>query len=437
MQSLESLPMCEAVFIEPMECLAVATLPEGADWIYEVKLDGYRAVAINLKGELSLVSRKRKSFDRQYPYIVEALSDLPKNTVVESSAIEFKSGLTTMPTCIYCRCCGQEFDREHVIPDAFGTFEPLSFILYDSVCKDCNNYFGRTLDFALSRDSTEAMLRFRYGTKPAKEAGDLPYKKLELKIGQPGPWFGATVVLQADKTGKAVEPVPVPQAAFRWKGSQDWNYLVEQKLEPATLAQYVNPTPGTLEIRVMGPSTEDHERVLTKLTSAGIKFRQEGTLMQPVTEDGKVLVEIAAAVDQTIFRAIAKIAFNYVTHQHGADFVLRSDFDEIRDYIRYGTEPRWAARMPVVFPVADPILYDDARQLRQTNGHIITFDWQPGQMGFMGQVSLFNTITYRVRICPSYRGIWHLDFRRGHHFNIEDRTIETLFSSPLAVSLIR
>jgi hypothetical protein len=336
-----------------------------------------------------------------------------------------------IPTCIYCRRSGQEFDREHVIPEAFGTFEPTSFILYDTVCKDCNNHFGRTIDLALSRDSTEALLRFRYGTKPADEAGDLPYKKLELKIGQPGPWFGATAVLEPDKTGKAVEPVPVPQAAFRWNGLQDWNYLVERELEPSVLAQYVNPIPGTLEIRVMGPSPEDHERVLLRLTSAGIKFRQEGTLMEPITSDGKILIEIAAAVDQTIFRAIAKIAFNYVAHQHGPDFVLGSDFDEIREYIRCGKEPRWSGRMPVVFPVADPILYDDARQLRQTNGHLITFDWHPGNMGFMAQISLFNTVTYRVRICAVYRGLWRPDFHRGHHFNVEERTIQQLFASPL------
>ena len=75
--------------------------------------------------------------------------------------------------------------------------------------------------------------------------------------------------------------------------------------------------------------------------------------------------------------------------------------------------------------------------MRQTNGHLITFDWQAGQMGFFSQVSLFNTVTYRIRICPFYRGIWHLDFRRGHHFNIEDRTIEPLFSSPLFAPLVR
>jgi hypothetical protein len=332
---------------------------------------------------------------------------------------------------MYCRRSEQEFDREHVIPEAFGTFEPVSFILYGGVCKGCNNYFGRNLDIALSRDSAEAILRFRYGTKRAKEAGDLPYKKLELKIAQPGPWFGATVVLEPDSTGKAVEPVPVPQVAFRWKGSQDWTFFVERELEPAVLTQYVNPIPGTLEIRIMGPSVEDRDRMLKEITSAGIKFRQEGSLERPVTEDGRVLLEISSAVDQTIFRAIAKIAFNYVAHQHGVDFVLRSDFDDIRDYIRHGTAPRWSARLPVVFPVSNPILFDDARQARQTNGHLVTFDWQAGQMGFYAQVSLFNTITYRVRICPFYRGLWHSDFRRGHHFNVEDRTIEPLFSSSL------
>jgi hypothetical protein len=38
-------------------------------------------------GELSLVSRNRKSFNSQYPYIIEALSDLPENTVVDGEVV--------------------------------------------------------------------------------------------------------------------------------------------------------------------------------------------------------------------------------------------------------------------------------------------------------------------------------------------------------------
>src|SRR5215470_9741255 len=70
---LDSLPRREAGFIQPMECLAVSRLPDGSNWVYEIKLDGYRAVAINSNGTLSLVSKNRKSFNRQYPYIIEAL----------------------------------------------------------------------------------------------------------------------------------------------------------------------------------------------------------------------------------------------------------------------------------------------------------------------------------------------------------------------------
>jgi bifunctional non-homologous end joining protein LigD len=33
-------------FTEPMECLAAKRLPEGPEWVYELKLDGYRAQAI-------------------------------------------------------------------------------------------------------------------------------------------------------------------------------------------------------------------------------------------------------------------------------------------------------------------------------------------------------------------------------------------------------
>jgi DNA ligase D-like protein (predicted ligase) len=87
MRSLNSLPSREAGFVEPMECLAVTKLPDGPEWVYEVKLDGYRALAINANGKLSLYSRKRKSFNRQYQHVFDALRDLPKNTVVDGEIV--------------------------------------------------------------------------------------------------------------------------------------------------------------------------------------------------------------------------------------------------------------------------------------------------------------------------------------------------------------
>jgi ATP-dependent DNA ligase len=42
----------KATFTEPMLLLSARTLPEGANWAYELKLDSYRALAINIDGEL-------------------------------------------------------------------------------------------------------------------------------------------------------------------------------------------------------------------------------------------------------------------------------------------------------------------------------------------------------------------------------------------------
>jgi len=87
MKSLDSLPSREAAFIVPMECLAVPQLPDGSNWVYEIKLDGFRAVAINSKGKLGLFSKNQKSFNRKYPYIIEALGDLPENTVIDGEVV--------------------------------------------------------------------------------------------------------------------------------------------------------------------------------------------------------------------------------------------------------------------------------------------------------------------------------------------------------------
>jgi bifunctional non-homologous end joining protein LigD len=66
-------------FIEPMKALPVEKLPEG-DWLYEIKHDGYRALAFKDSKEVRLVSRNKKAFD--YRQLLDSLKSLLADRVI-------------------------------------------------------------------------------------------------------------------------------------------------------------------------------------------------------------------------------------------------------------------------------------------------------------------------------------------------------------------
>src|SRR5262247_3623748 len=63
------------------------SLPEGPAWIYELKLDGYRALAIKTGGEIQLRSRNDNDFSARYPAIAKALRHLPDETVIDGEVV--------------------------------------------------------------------------------------------------------------------------------------------------------------------------------------------------------------------------------------------------------------------------------------------------------------------------------------------------------------
>ena len=62
-------------------------LPEGQDWLYELKLDGYRSIAFKTGGKVYLRSRNNKDFNSTYPGIVKALGDMPDETVIDGEVV--------------------------------------------------------------------------------------------------------------------------------------------------------------------------------------------------------------------------------------------------------------------------------------------------------------------------------------------------------------
>src|ERR1700685_3857468 len=77
----------KAGFIEPMLILRTEKLPEGPAWLHELKLDGYRALAIKSGGRVQLRSRNDNDFTHRYATIAKALAPMPDETVIDGEVI--------------------------------------------------------------------------------------------------------------------------------------------------------------------------------------------------------------------------------------------------------------------------------------------------------------------------------------------------------------
>jgi len=70
-----------------MLLLGSERLSAGDSWLYELKLDGYRAIAFKADGRVHLRSRNNKEFNGKYPEIAKALRLMPNETVVDGEIV--------------------------------------------------------------------------------------------------------------------------------------------------------------------------------------------------------------------------------------------------------------------------------------------------------------------------------------------------------------
>jgi len=69
-------------FVKPMKATAVSELPEGDEWIYEVKWDGYRALALKHGNDVRLLSLKEKNLTSDFPAVREAVRGINADSAV-------------------------------------------------------------------------------------------------------------------------------------------------------------------------------------------------------------------------------------------------------------------------------------------------------------------------------------------------------------------
>jgi bifunctional non-homologous end joining protein LigD len=79
-----------------MLLLQTDKLPEGAAWVHEVKLDGYRAIAGRSGDGILFGSRRDNDFTRKFPSIAKAFRTLPDETLVDGEAAALDDGCSSL-----------------------------------------------------------------------------------------------------------------------------------------------------------------------------------------------------------------------------------------------------------------------------------------------------------------------------------------------------
>ena len=272
---------------------------------------------------------------------------------------------------------------------ALGTFEQ-NWTL-DCVCDECNKYFADNLELPLGRDGREALFRFDLGLKPAAEASDLLNRRVKARLADPGQFDGVRLVLTPSDNGTELIPTPVPQVGFRRSG-EEWHFLTEKDLTPDNIRDYEH---SSFEIRIHGVGP-DCDRLKQRLAALGIGFAESHrALNQPLTAQTSLTVVYDIDVDEAIIRAACKIGFNYAAKVLGAATVRRSCFDAARRFVRYGQAPVRVATVQQR-SILDGAGAESARL------HACALGWDSGYLVVV--VSLFNEITYGLRLCAAEPG---------------------------------
>ena len=315
--------------------------------------------------------------------------------------------------CIYClndKDIGSFTKTEHVLPQSFGLFKK-NPVLKNIVCDECNQYFGDNLEIDLARDTFEGQLRYDYHVKKPLEFKSKGKKsRLIIKVSE-GPFKGTYGYRYYSEEENKVLLRPSPQIGLLKKNSTEYEYfLLDQVPFKDSLKKGCYNLDDQQAIIILGCDPKIADEVLKE---KGFVFKAGGEKECPKESGDNWLCEVEGKIDQSIFRSVAKIALNYLTYWEGKEFVLHSDFNPIRNYIRNGIKVSY----PLIRAVNKAILGDEIKSRKRKLGHIITINWAPDKISVIAQVSLFNWITYYVCLAKSFSGE-HRNITRGSFFNV-------------------
>jgi len=77
--------------VQPMLATLVDKPFDRPDWIFEIKWDGYRAIAAIIAGKVQMYSRRHLSYEQRFPRLLESLSRLGHDAVIDGEIVVLDS----------------------------------------------------------------------------------------------------------------------------------------------------------------------------------------------------------------------------------------------------------------------------------------------------------------------------------------------------------
>jgi hypothetical protein len=347
--------------------------------------------------------------------------------------------------CIYCLETKpvEEFNKEHVLQDAFGRFaHGLTLIC---VCSSCNSEFGRTIDLALARDTVEAFDRFREGTKPPSEYRGFGAKSRMQQRFHDRPLHGA-IATPTPVDGK-LKLAPAPQIGFARTCEEEPAWFAIDRLPTkaeleakgyhqnvAIRFQGVDPIVAVRSLAGIGYVVSKIDEISTQgVDRAGVdslveRLRESGVEVGIVVETprlaGTVTLVVEATVDRTVLRAIAKVALNYVARVCGPGYALLPDFNGVRRFVRWD-----AGEVDDFVTSIGPNQWRVAyRTGKVARGHYLGLNRHRDAL--FAAVSIHMRFWYSINLA---RGLALPTATAGHFLNLDTKTVERL-ATPLPLN---
>lgn len=269
------------------------------------------------------------------------------------------------------------------------------------------------MEIRLARESVESVVRLQYGIRSNPVAA--PKSRVTARINVPGPMFGAKVVLGSNAAGNGIEITYLPQVAIQSKGSEEWNWYLEEDLDPKLLQEL---GPGGLKYFVT--SQAELERLRSRLRGLGLPATQV-VRHDRIPPQTRLKARVTFQFYSNLARSVAKIAFNYLAYTMNEDteFLLCKDFDAIRDYVRHDINPGQG----FVYFSSSPRLDPAERTGSAVDGHILVVGWDAANEGIICNLSLFNAMAYRLTLTRKYSRIW-FPLGSAHSFDCRSRKIK-------------